>query len=186
VRVQEGNVEGAREVLEKALALAPDLARAHYFYSRVLKAEGDLEGSAKHLRKVIAQYPRDRVVRNDLGRVLFLQRRYAQAVEQLETTLTIDPEDLTAHYNLMLAYNGLARHDRAKEHQQRYMRLKADESSQALTGPYRLANPHDNNERQAIHEHESAPASPAAAERARLTRDRLRAPGSRPRASADN
>ena len=46
-------------------------------------------------------------MRNDLGRVLFLQRRYAEAVKQLETTLTIDPEDLTAHYNLMLAYNGL-------------------------------------------------------------------------------
>ena len=32
VRVQEGNVDGARQVLEKALALAPDLARANYFY----------------------------------------------------------------------------------------------------------------------------------------------------------
>ena len=145
-------------MLEKALALAPDLARANYFYSRVLKADGDLEGSAKYLQKVIAQYPRDRVVRNDLGRVLFLQRRYAEAVKQFETTLTIDPEDLTAHYNLMLAYNGLAQPERAKEHQQRYLRLKADESSQAITGPYRLQNPHDNNERQAIHEHESAAA----------------------------
>jgi tetratricopeptide (TPR) repeat protein len=181
VRVQEGNVEGAREVLEKALALAPDLARANYFFSRVLKAEGDLAGSAKYLRKVAAEYPRDRVVRNDLGRVLFLMRRYAEAVEQLETTLGIDPEDLTAHYNLMLAYNGLGQHERAQQHQQRYMRFKADESSQALTGPYRLKHPHDNNERQAIHEHETVslgPPAPVSAP-ARLTKSGLPAPGSR-------
>ena len=51
VRVQEGNIDGARQVLEKALALAPDLARANYFYSRVLKADGDLEGSASTCRR---------------------------------------------------------------------------------------------------------------------------------------
>jgi hypothetical protein len=34
-----------------------------------------------------------------------------------------------------------------------YLRFKADESAQAITGPYRQLNPEDNNERQAIHEH---------------------------------
>ena len=38
-----------------------------------------------------------------------------------------------------------------------YMRFKADESAQAITGPYRQLNPEDNNERQAIHEHVSVP-----------------------------
>lgn len=178
VRVQEGNVAGAREVLEKALTLAPDLARANYFFSRVLKAEGRLEESAVYLRKVLAQYPKDRVVHNDLGRALFLLRRYPEAVKEFETTLAIDPEDLTAHYNLMLCYNGLKQPDRAKEHQARYLRFKADEASQAITGPYRLKHPHDNNERQAVHEHDSialgvlTPAAPAAHAGTRLTRNR--------------
>jgi hypothetical protein len=35
------------------------------------------------------------------------------------------------------------------------LRFKADESSQAITGPYRQLNPEDNNERQNIHEHVS-------------------------------
>jgi len=43
----------------------------------------------------------------------------------------------------------------AKEHQARYLRFKADESSQAITGPYRQLHPEDNNERQAVHEHVS-------------------------------
>jgi Flp pilus assembly protein TadD len=153
VRVQEGNVAGAREVLERALALAPDLARANYFMSRVEKAEGKLDASLASLQKVIAQYPKDRVVRNDAGRNLFLLRRYRDAIAQFEATLAIDPEDLTAHYNLMLCYNGVGDQARSKEHQERYLRFKADESAQAITGPYRLKNPEDNNERQSIHEH---------------------------------
>ena len=155
VRVQEGNVAGAREVLEKAVALAPDLARANYFMARVEKSEGKLQDAADRLRKVILQYPKDRVVRNDLGRDLFLMRRYKEAVDQFEQTLTIDPEDLTAHYNLMLCYNGLNDEARSKAHEERYLRFKADEASQSITGPYRLKNPADNNERQSIHEHDS-------------------------------
>jgi Flp pilus assembly protein TadD len=155
--VQEGDMERARKVLETALSLKPDLARANYFYARVLRADGSYAAAADRLRKVLAQYPRDRVALNDLGRVLFLQRKYGDAVDVLNSVLSIDPEDLQAHYNLMLCYNGLGNEKLAKEHQVRYLRFKADESSQAITGPYRQAHPEDNNERQAVHEHVSVP-----------------------------
>jgi Tfp pilus assembly protein PilF len=158
--LQEGDVAHAQIVLEKALALSPDLARAHFFYSGVLRQEGDYDGAVQHLRKVLTQYPRDRVAVNNLGRVLFLQRKYTEAVKVLQQVLTIDPEDLQAHYNLMLCYNGLGDEKMAKEHEARYLRFKADESAQAITGPYRQLNPEDNNERQSIHEHLSVPLGP--------------------------
>lgn len=157
--LQEGDTERARTVLKQALALSPDLARAHFFYAKVLHNDGDYENAAGHLRKVLAQYPRDRVVLNELGRILFLQRKYQDAVVELKKVLAIDPEDLQANYNLMLCYNGLGDQQRAHEHQVRYLRFKADEASQAITGPYRQLNPEDNNERQAIHEHVSVPLS---------------------------
>jgi Flp pilus assembly protein TadD len=157
VRVQEGNTEGAKIVLLKALALKPELPRANFFYARVLKEEGDYDGAAKALQSVLAQYPRDRVVHNELGRVLFLQKRYADAVKEFQQTLAIDPEDLQANYNLMLCYTGLGDEVHANDHKERYLRFKADESSQALTGAYRQAHPDDNNERQAVHEHTSIP-----------------------------
>ncbi|MFZ0816090.1 MAG: tetratricopeptide repeat protein [Candidatus Sulfotelmatobacter sp.] len=155
--VQEGDMERARKVLTKALALSPNLARANYFYARVLRADGNYEGSASRLHIVLSQYPRDRVALNDLGRILFLQRKYPEAVKVLQSVLAIDPEDLQAHYNLMLCYNGLGNEKLAKEHEKRYLRFKADESSQAITGSYRQLHPEDNNERQAIHEHVSVP-----------------------------
>jgi Flp pilus assembly protein TadD len=157
VSVQEGDMDRARTVLEKALSLSPDLARAHFFYTKVLRSEGRYDEAAEHLHQVLTQYPRDRVALNDLGRILFLQRKYADAVKTLQGVLAIDPEDLEAHYNLMLCYNGLGDQLHAHEHQVRYLRFKADESAQAITGPYRQLNPEDNNERQAIHEHVSVP-----------------------------
>jgi tetratricopeptide (TPR) repeat protein len=156
-RLQEGDVQGAGEVLEKALAIQPGLARANYFYARALKDEGKYSDAIARLRLVLAQYPRDRVVRNELGRILFLERNYAAAVEEFEQVLSVDPEDLQAHYNLMLCYNGLGDEARAKAHEERYLRFKADESSNTITGAYRREHPEDNNERQAIHEHVSVP-----------------------------
>jgi len=155
--LQEGDVARAHAVLEKALALSPDLARAHFFYAGVLRQEGNYDGAAQHLTKVLAQYPHDRVALNNLGRVLFLQRKYGDAVKVLQQVLVVDPEDLQAHYNLMLCYNGLGDEKMSKEHEARYLRFKADEASQAITGPYRQLNPEDNNERQNIHEHVSVP-----------------------------
>jgi Flp pilus assembly protein TadD len=165
VRTQEGNTADAIKVLDKALALKPELARANYFYARNLKEEGKYEDAIFKLQSVLKQYPRDRVVHNELGRIYFLQKKYSDAVREFEATLAIDPEDLQAHYNLMLCYHGLGDQAKAEAHKVRYLRYKADESSQAITGPYRQIHPDDNNERQSIHEHVSvaltAPSSSA-------------------------
>jgi tetratricopeptide (TPR) repeat protein len=152
--------------LEQALALKPDLARANFFYARILKEEGKYDDAIARLKMVLAQYPRDRVVHNEVGRILFLQKHYADAVAEFRETLSIDPEDLQAHYNMMLCYSGLGDEMHANEHKERYLRFKADESAQAITGPYRQAHPEDNNERQPIHEHVSVALTAAPAKQA--------------------
>ncbi|HEY0704917.1 MAG TPA: tetratricopeptide repeat protein [Candidatus Acidoferrales bacterium] len=155
VRVQEGNLGAAKEALERAMSLSPNLARAHFFYARVLRQQGQYDAAIPHLQTVLAQYPRDRVVRDDLGRIYFLQRKYTDALREFNATIAIDPEDLEANYNLMLTYTGLGQPNQAAEFQKRYLRFKADESSQTLTGPYLRTHEADNNERQPIHEHVS-------------------------------
>jgi tetratricopeptide (TPR) repeat protein len=154
-RVLEGDISGAKRVLEKALQIAPRLARANYFYARVLMEQGNYDGALKYFRVAAKQYPEDRVVSDDMGRVLFLQHGYADAISQFEHTLSIDPEDLEANYNLMLCYTGLGEQGKSKAFETRYLRFKADEASETLTGPYRQAHPYDNLERQRIHEHDS-------------------------------
>jgi Flp pilus assembly protein TadD len=119
------------------------------------KAAGDYPGALATLTDVRRQYPRDRVALNQYGRIEFLQRNYADAVQAFQQTLAIDPEDLQAHYNLMLCYRGLGRAAEAEREEQLFRRFKADESSQALTQQPRLASPEDNNERQPIHDHDT-------------------------------
>ncbi len=173
-RVQEGNLSAARQVLEHALSLNPNLARAHFFYAKMLRNEGHYDEAAEHLRVVLAQYPRDRVVHDDLGRIYFLQRHYDEAVKEFNATLAIDPEDLEANYNLMLCNTGLGRPDVASDFQKRYLRFKADESAQTLTGPYLRTHLDDNTERQPIHEHVSGvTATPASPKRVTRVADSL-------------
>ncbi len=173
--VQEGDLGRAREVLEKALKVKPQLAAAHYFYARVLRNLGDYDGAAQHLQQVVAQYPRDRVALNDLGRIRFLQRRYQDALTPLQSVLTIDPEDLQAHYNLMLCYQGLGRETDAQREEKLYLRFKADEAAQSITGPYRQSHPEDNNERQPIHDHVSVAPSVLSAYNADRARQAMKA-----------
>ena len=146
-------MSAAEEVLRKALEVDPRLAKTHFFLGTALKSLGRYDEAVEHLRVAADLYPRDRVVLNQLGRVLFLKREYAAAVDQFRRVLTIDPEDLQAHYNLMLSYRGLGDGAAAAREEVLYTRFKADESAQAITGPYRQLNPDDNNERQQIHEH---------------------------------
>jgi Tfp pilus assembly protein PilF len=156
VRVQEGHPEGAQEMLQKAFALAPNLAKAHYFYGLTLKTQGRYDEALESFRRAAASYPRDRVVRNQIGRVLFLKREFGEAVSELSKTLALDPEDLEAHYNLMLSYQGLGDTEKADVHRKLYLRFKADEAAQFITGDYRRLHPADNNERLSIHEHRNS------------------------------
>jgi tetratricopeptide (TPR) repeat protein len=155
--IQEGETEEARPFVERALALDPTLARGHFFLAMVQKAAGDYDGAIRSLQETARQYPRDRVTTNQLGRILFLQRRYGDAAAALRKTLDVDPEDVQAHYNLMLCYRGLGQTEKAGREEKLFLRFKADESSQALTAKPRLLSPEDNNERQPIHDHVSGP-----------------------------
>jgi tetratricopeptide (TPR) repeat protein len=155
-QIQEGNVNAAEPLLRKALALDGNLAKTHFFLGIALKSLGRYDEALEHLQAAAARYPRDRVVRNQVGRVLFLQRRFDAAIAELKQVLTIDPEDLQAHYSLMLCYRGARDFDAAAREESLYNRFKADEAAEFITGPFRLRSPDDNNERQSIHEHRSA------------------------------
>ena len=153
--IQEGETEAAKPYLAKALALHPQLGRAMFFQAAVEKADGDYDGALRSLAVVRAQYPRDRVVLNQIARIQFLKRQYAAAVETLSAVNAVDPEDVQMHYTLMLCERGLGDTAAAEREEKLFRRFKADEQSQSITETRRRLNPEDNNERQAIHEHES-------------------------------
>jgi tetratricopeptide (TPR) repeat protein len=153
--IQEGQTDAAKPFLERALSINANLGRIHYFRASAEKADGDYDAALRSLRRVQAQYPRDRVVLNQIARILFLKRDYAGALQALDRVQAVDPEDVAMHYTKMLCYRGLGRLDDAAREEKLFRRFKADEASQAITARPRMASPEDNNERQAIHDHES-------------------------------
>ena len=160
VRIEEGDMQGAEAMLEKAFEIQktlppenPHRAKVHYFYALVQETHGNYDIAIEHLQRAASQFPRDTRVRNRLGRMHFLKRDYETALTEFQKTLTVDPEDLDAHYNMMRCYRALKNPSLAAKSQKLYLRFKADESVDAITGIPRRADPNVNRERQRIHEH---------------------------------
>jgi len=153
--IQEGETEAAKPFLTKSLAVNAALGRTYYFRALVEKADGDYDAALKSLQVTIDKYPRDRVVLNQVGRILFLQRKYKESIAALQRVALVDPEDLQMHYTAMLAYRGMGDTEKAEREQTLFKRFKAEESSQSITSIRRQISPEDNNERQNIHDHES-------------------------------
>ena len=153
-------MQGAETMLEKAFEIQrtlppenPHRAKVHYFYALLQEAYGNYDTTIEHLQHAASQFPRDTRVRNKLGRMYFLKRNYETALMEFQKTLTVDPEDLDAHYNMMRCYRALKNPSLAAKSQKLYLRFKADESVDAITGIPRRADADVNRERQQIHEH---------------------------------
>jgi tetratricopeptide (TPR) repeat protein len=153
--IQEGQTTAAWPYISKALEIDDSLGRIHFFKAMIEKAEGKYDEALASLRVVESKYPLDRVMLNQMARLLFLQRNYQQALDVLERVARIDPEDLQMHYTAMLCYRGLGNVEKAEYEEALFERFKADEDSQVITAGIRRTSPEVNNERQTIHEHES-------------------------------
>ena len=158
--IQEGETDAAKPYVQKAIELNPSAGRNYFFRAMVEKADGDYPAAIASLRRVIEQYPRDRVALNQLARILFLSRDYTESLKVLAEVGKVDPEDLQMHYTAMLAHRGAGNLEAAARAETLFQRFKAEESAQAITGDRRRAKPEENNERQMIHEHERVPLPP--------------------------
>lgn len=153
--IQEGETDAAKPYLQKAIEVNPELGRAYFFRAMAEKADGDYDAALASLRIVESKYPRDRVVLNQIARMLFLKRDYTGALKALDQVCLVDPEDLQMHYTAMLCYRGLGDKEKVAREEKLFQRFKAEEASQAITAKRRLVSPEDNNERQTIHDHVS-------------------------------
>src|ERR1035438_2556996 len=155
--IQEGETEAAKPYVGQALKINPKLGRIYFFKALIEKADGKYDDALKSLDTTLGMYPRDRVALNQAARILFLERKYAEALKYLDRVCDVDPEDLQMHYTRMLCLRGLGDAAGAGREQALFQRFKAEESAQAITAKPRLLSPENNNERQQIHDHESVP-----------------------------
>jgi len=65
---------------------------------------------------------------------VFLILNSDESIAELRQVLAIDPEDLGAHYTLMLNYWALGQTDQAEREHRLYLRFKADENAAPIGG----------------------------------------------------
>ena len=125
--------DAAMESLNKALALAPGDARAVFYRASILRQQGNMEEAEALFQSVLKKYPRMRDAHRELGYTYYQQHKYVEAREQYELVQTIDPDDLSAHYNLMLIYRRLGQKDKAAEQAALFSDRKDDPASNSLS-----------------------------------------------------
>lgn len=155
----EGRLDEAVEALQRAERYSDTEGFPRWTWAWLAgvinSQQGRLEEAEQNLRSVLEDrtedmrnrgfdFSLDIEVINLLGRTLFdlgnvrsRQQRdeesrqyYADAVAQFERTLQIDPENVTAHYNLHLLYEALGDQTQAAEHQRLHLRYKPDDNAQ--------------------------------------------------------
>ena len=122
----------------EALAPIDALGRIHFFKALIEKADGDYDGGPRIAANAWRrQYPRDRVVLNQIARILFLKRRYSEALAVLERVAAVDPEDVQMHYTAMLCYARPRRRGARRAGGEAVPALQGRRSSQAITAERR-------------------------------------------------
>lgn len=159
----DSDLEGARRQVERALTLDPEHPRARFLLGQIEKAAGNRAKALEHLRRIETRYPYDRLVLMEIASVLSQEQDYRGAVGILEWVVAIDSEERAAHYELMRAYRALGENEKAERHRQLYERFAPLGENSLLDVAYWSQHPHENNERQIVHEHTSAPLEGSAA-----------------------
>lgn len=148
----------AAELLEQVVRANPENMRATFQQARVFTRRGQLDEAEANIRRVLAAYPRDRISLQQLGELCKIRHDYSGARECYEKILAIDPEDLGAHYNLMLIFRKLGMKDEAKREAKIFADLKDDPAALPLANMFLRKHPEMSNESVFWHVHDLNPA----------------------------
>jgi tetratricopeptide (TPR) repeat protein len=195
VHFREGRLAETTQDLQRAAAAAAPPWTLAWYAALVAQEYGDLDQAITNLQGLVeTRYPqarqrgfdfsKDYRVLNALGRTLFerarqergsarqLQRQayLEQARSWLEQTLAIDPENLTAHYNLALVFSELGDPQAAADHRALHEKYRPDDQAiEQAVSVHRRANPAADHAAEATAIYALQPVLPAASQTAYLS-----------------
>lgn len=97
---QAGQLEAARQIYERVLALAPAHADAHHLLGLICSQQERPAEAVAHLRQALALAGPNPIFYNNLGEVWRRQGALDQAIESYQQALRLAPTFAEAHYNL--------------------------------------------------------------------------------------
>ncbi len=176
VYLKEGRLDEAAAALRRASRQGAPPWSVAWFTGLVNKQNGFLDEAIENFKAIVQtdfeearqrefDFSLDYRLLNELGQTLFeraKQERGKARREQrevllreagrwFERTLTLDPENVTAHYNLALIYARRGARDLAMTHRQLHMKYKPDDNAQErAAASHRRRNPAANHAAEAV------------------------------------
>jgi tetratricopeptide (TPR) repeat protein len=147
----------ARASIQRALSLSPNNARALYYSALLERRAGHSDAELADFLEVVRQYPQSRDARRELGITYYQRDDNEHAMQQFETLQAIDPDDLSAHYNLSILYRRMGMKDKAAEQQALFATKKFDPGSPTYSLGFLRKHPEISNESKPWHIHTDMP-----------------------------
>ncbi|MGI9054492.1 MAG: multiheme c-type cytochrome [Pyrinomonadaceae bacterium] len=164
-----GGWKEAENLIEKALKIDAENYRAIFQMGRIDRVRSRLDKAEAEFKKVLEKYPRDRVTLQQLGELAKIKAETVDEKDRknqlviakgfYEQVLAIDPEDVSAHYNMMLISQKLGDRETARKEAKIFQDLKDDPQVTSLASNFLQANENIGNESLPFHAHELKPFS---------------------------
>jgi tetratricopeptide (TPR) repeat protein len=167
--MEMGGWQEAEKLVAKSIDIDQNNLRAIFQRGRVNRARSNLVKAEADFKAVLEKYPRDRQSLQQLGELAKIKSDIVEKSDRknqlkiaqgyYEKVLEIDPEDISAHYNLMIIYQKLGMREEAKKEAEIFKDLKDDPAVTALASNFLQTNWHIGNESLPYHAHELKPYS---------------------------
>ena len=101
---EQGRIDEAREVLERAVRIAAEDPDSHYLLASILEATGPRDAEISHLQKAIELRPDFELARRQLITALIKSDRSAEAAKVCDEGLAILPDSAELHFDRSKLY----------------------------------------------------------------------------------
>jgi tetratricopeptide (TPR) repeat protein len=119
-------MDNAVKSYEKAIAIKPDYADAHYNLGNILRDLGELDGAIKSYRKTIEFMPDFDAAQHNLGVTLEELGQLDEAIEHYEKAVSINPDNTELLISLGYIYQDLGELDEAIEYYEKALSIDPD------------------------------------------------------------
>ncbi len=123
-------LEAARQEFEAELKINAEDAAAEYQVGQILEVQGDRDGAEKRFEKARALRPDFPEALLAIAKIRARQQRLEAAIALLQRVVALQPDNETAHYNLMLAFRKVGQPDAAAREKETLDRLQRPPSGE--------------------------------------------------------
>ncbi len=128
LRLRLREMDAAAAAFRRALELEPDAPRANYYMAVLLRKTGDDATAKRRLDRCLRADPAYLEARLALAELFQDQRRFEDAVRELNNALALAPEMAEIHYRLSVNYRRLGQAEASKTHLAKYRQLSRSAS----------------------------------------------------------